>query len=86
MRSLTVRPITTMYLDNDDETIGFSGDNDISQSDVGAVVTKLALVSERLLNALYRAEKSEDKLSGVVDIFPFDLGAFDSAQDELSAF
>jgi hypothetical protein len=86
LRSLTVRPITTMYLDNDDETIGFSGDNDISQSDVGAVVTKLALVSERLLNALYRAEKSEDKLSGVVDIFRFDLGAFDSAQDKLSAF
>lgn len=89
LRSLTLTPKVRMYLDGNGRTIRFRGDNDIEQSDVGAMITKLALVSENLLKSLHRAQKSENKLAGVIEVFHFDLSPFHSAltaQDQLSAF
>jgi hypothetical protein len=68
LRSLTLRPKVEVdiYVVSDRTTIRFVGDNDIDQSDAGAIITKLALLSEKLLNSLHRAQESEDKLAGVI--------------------
>ncbi|GAB7330698.1 hypothetical protein MBLNU13_g02259t2 [Cladosporium sp. NU13] len=86
LRSLTLRPKIRVYVDLHGSIIRFFGDADIARSQIGAFITKLALVSEKLLRSLHRAQESDDKLAGVVEIFSLDLSAFGIAQEQLSAF
>lgn len=88
LRSLTLSPRVVIYLDKDATTIRFEGDDDIEQSNLGAIVKKLALVSEKLLKSLHSAQESDDKLAGVVDIFRLDIGPIphEPTQRQLSAF
>jgi hypothetical protein len=90
LRSLTLRPVVEKYVETygRTRTIHFfdNVDIDLSQTNVDAIITRLALVSEKLLKSLYRAQKSEDKIAGVVDIFRLDRSPYKSAQEQLSAF
>lgn len=88
LRSLTLRPKieVNIYVDPYRTTVRFFGENDIDQSDAGAIITKLALLCEILLESLHRAQKSEDKLAGVVEIFHLDSGRYESVQEQLSVF
>jgi hypothetical protein len=86
LRSLILRPKVeaNIYFYSDRTTVRFFGDNDIDQSDAGAIITKLALLSEKLLKSLHRAQKSEDKLAGVVETFHLDPGRYDLVREQLS--
>ena len=86
LRSLTLRPKVRVYVDLYGTIIRFFGDADIARSQIGAFITELALVSEKLLKALHEAQGSENKLTGVSDIISLDFGAFGVAQEQLSAF
>lgn len=86
LRSLALRPRVWTYIDTDGKTIRFFGDDDIDYSDVGIVITELALVSEKLLKSVYRAQESEDKLAGVIDIFHLAFNPYESELGQLSAF
>jgi hypothetical protein len=88
LRSLKLHPKVdvNIYVDPYRTTVRFFGENDIDQSDAGAIITKLALLCEILLESLHRAQKSEDKLAGVVEIFHLDSGRYESVQEQLSVF
>jgi hypothetical protein len=66
--------------------IRFFGDADIARSEIGAFITKLAFVSEKLLRSLHKAQESQDKPVGVSDILSVDFSAFGVAREQLSAF
>jgi len=90
LRSLALRPMVEEYVETygRTRTIRFFGDVDIdfSQTNVDAIVTRLALVSVKLLKSLYQVQKSDDKIAGVVDIFHLGRYSCESAQEQLSAF
>jgi len=75
-----------VYVDLHGKIICFFGDTDIARSQIGAFVKELALVSEKLLKSLHRAQESEDQLAKVSDVFILDLRAFGIAEEQLSAF
>jgi hypothetical protein len=86
LRSLTLRPKVRIYVDLHGKIIGFFGDADIARSQIGAFIKELALVSEKLLKSLHKAQESEDQFAKVGDVFSLDLSAFEIAQEQLSAF
>ena len=71
LRFLPLSPAFNMYLGK--MYLHCVGDDDISKSDVGAIITKLASTSEKLLRTLHEAQKAKDKVAGVVDIFRLDF-------------
>lgn len=86
LRSLTLRPKVRVYVDLHGTIIRFFGDTDIARSPIGAFIKELALVSEKLLKSLHRAQESEDQLAKANDVFILDLMAFGVAEEQLSAF
>jgi len=86
LRSLTLRPKVRVYVDLHGTIIHFFGDTDIARSQIGAFIKELALVSEKLLKSLHRAQESEEQLAKVSNVFNLDLSAFGIAQEQLSAF
>jgi hypothetical protein len=86
LRSLTLRPKVRVYVDLHGKIIRFFGDADIARSQIGAFIKELALVSEKLLKSLHKAQESEDQLGKVIDVFSLDLSAFGIAQEQLSTF
>ena len=86
LRSLTLRPKVRVYVDFRGAIIRFFGDADIARSEIGAFITKLAFVSEKLLRSLHKAQESQDKPVGVSDILSVDFSAFGVAREQLSAF
>jgi len=56
------------YLNMDDMKLHLIGEDDFDQREVGWIIMKLALVSEKPLKTLHKAQKSDDKLAGVLDI------------------
>ena len=81
LRSLTLRAQVMMYVGKD-KNIRFFENPDVRLSHVGGIITKLAVVSEKLLKSLHSAQESEDKLAGVVGIFQLDVSPH---EEQLSA-
>jgi hypothetical protein len=71
--SLTLRPAVRPDFNTSDRKVRFIGDKDIHGSRAGEITTKLALVFEKLLRTLHQAQKSGDKVAGVIGIFRLDF-------------
>lgn len=72
LRSLTLCVDERMLRGRDVEELRFNPDIDISQSQVGVFLERLALMSTKLLKALHEAQESEDKVTGVLAIVQLD--------------
>jgi hypothetical protein len=82
LRSLTLLLGVRRYYDLENSEVQFTGDDDTRQSEAGALITKLALVSGKLLKSLHKAQKPEDRVAGVLGIFHLDFTPCDESSCE----
>lgn len=73
LRSLTVRIDRNLFGGLGNAELLSNLNSDISKSDVGAFIEKLALMSTKLLKALHAAQESEDKITGVLAIVQLEM-------------